>query len=109
MTCYSTPQVAKMLGIPPGRLSRAVWDGRVRMPAKGPGGAYIWTEGDNQRASWVLRRRSADDLLEAERGTTKETDDPQQGSRSSEPVHIREILPEVMADIEHRCREATNE
>ena len=60
---YSTPQVAQMLKISPGCLSRAVWDGRLESPEKGPGGAFLWAEEDIHRASWVLRRRSADDVL----------------------------------------------
>ncbi|MEI7836728.1 MAG: hypothetical protein WCK05_10005 [Planctomycetota bacterium] len=53
----STKQVAEVLGIPPGRLARAVWDRRVAAPGKGPGGDYQWTLGDIRRASWVMLRR----------------------------------------------------
>ena len=65
----STREVAKMLGIGPSRLSKAVWDGRLDPPGRGPSGAFLWTEADIQRASWTLRRRSADDVLpEAPKG-----------------------------------------
>lgn len=53
----STKQVAELLGIPPGRLARAVWDRRVAPPGKGPGGDYQWTLDDIRRASWALLRR----------------------------------------------------
>lgn len=49
-----TKQAAARLGLRPGTLTRAVWEGRVRPPAKGPGGAYVWTEDDLRRASWAL-------------------------------------------------------
>lgn len=63
MVCFSTKQVAKMLGISTSRLSRAVWDERVIAPPKGPGGVFLWEPGDIERASWVLRRRDASDVL----------------------------------------------
>jgi hypothetical protein len=59
----STLQVAKLLGFNPSRLSRAVWDGRLTPPARAPGGAFLWTAEDVERASWLLRRRDASDLL----------------------------------------------
>jgi len=64
----STREVARLLGIGVSRLARAVWEGRVDPPVKGPGGAYLWTRRDVERASWVLRRRSAADVLPAEAG-----------------------------------------
>ncbi len=56
-----TKQAAARLGLRPGTLTRAVWEGRIQPPAKGPGGAYIWTEADLRRASWVLLGRDLDD------------------------------------------------
>ncbi|MBA7600492.1 hypothetical protein ES703_07547 [subsurface metagenome] len=64
MSFFSTRQVARLLGISISRLSRAVWEGRVNEPFKGPGGSFLWTEKDIEHASWVLRHRSADDVLE---------------------------------------------
>ena len=60
---FSTRQVARLLGVHPGRLERAIWVGRVRPPAKSPSGAYMWTEEAIEHASWVLRRRDASDIL----------------------------------------------
>ena len=62
MTFFGTRMVAKFLGISPSRLARAVWDERFEAPAKGPGGAFLWTEQDIRRASWALLRRDLDDL-----------------------------------------------
>jgi hypothetical protein len=56
-----TKQAAARLGLRPGTLTRAVWEGRIQPPAKGPGGAYIWTEADLRRASWTLLGRDLDD------------------------------------------------
>ena len=53
----STRQAATILGIPPGRLSRAIWDGRVPEPSRSPSGNFLWTEHDIRRASWVLLGR----------------------------------------------------
>ena len=64
----STRQVARLLGVNPNRISRAVWEGRIEQPEKGPGGAFFWTEADVRRAAWVLRHRDLDDIL-AERKT----------------------------------------
>lgn len=63
-----TKQAAARLGLRPGTLTRAVWEGRVQPPGKGPGGAYIWTEADLRRASWALLGRDLDDAP----GTGKE-------------------------------------
>lgn len=68
MELRSTRDVARLLGIGVSRLARAVWEGRIDPPAKGPGGAYLWTRRDIERASWALRHRSADDVLPAEGG-----------------------------------------
>ena len=58
-----TKQVAALLGVRPNTISRAIWEERLAPPAKGPGGAYHWGRSDIERASWVLRHRSADDIL----------------------------------------------
>ena len=68
MDLRSTRDVARLLGISVSRLARAVWEGRVNAPMKGPGGAYLWTRPDIERASWALRHRSADDVLPTEGG-----------------------------------------
>jgi hypothetical protein len=60
-----TKQAAAILGLRPGTLTRAVWEGRVQPPAKGPGGAYIWTEADLRRAAWALLGRDLDDTTVA--------------------------------------------
>ncbi|NQT01345.1 MAG: helix-turn-helix domain-containing protein [Planctomycetes bacterium] len=61
---YSSLQVAKMLNVHNSRLSRAVWEGRIDPPAKSPGkGVFLWTRDDIERASWILRRRDASDIL----------------------------------------------
>ena len=64
MAPRGTKEVAKMLGVAVHSLARAVWEERIPAPPKGPGNAYLWGPEDIQRASWVLRRRSADDILE---------------------------------------------
>jgi len=53
----STRKVAERLGISPARLSKALWDGRVKHPQRGPSGAFLWTDDDIRRASWALLRR----------------------------------------------------
>ncbi len=63
MDYRSTREVARMLGMNPSRLARAVWDGRLAPPDKAPGGAFLWTPQDIDRASWFLRRRDASDVL----------------------------------------------
>ena len=59
----STREVAKLLGLNPSRLARAVWDGRLTPPARAPGGAFLWTKEDVERASWLLRHRDTGDIL----------------------------------------------
>ena len=64
MTEYrSTRDVARMLGVNPSRLTRAIWDGRLDPPTKAPGGAFLWTYDDIERASWRLRHCDASDVL----------------------------------------------
>ena len=60
-----TKQAAAMLGVRPGTLTRAVWDERMPQPAKGPGGAFLWSEDDVRRASWVLLGRDLKDVAES--------------------------------------------
>lgn len=61
-----TKQVAEILGIKPGTLTRAIWEGRVSPPEKGPGGAYLWRRKDIEQASWVLLGRSLEDVVSRE-------------------------------------------
>ena len=63
MSYYSTKKVAKLLGINTSRLARAVWDERFTPPQKGPGGNFLWTNADIERASWSLRKQGIDDVL----------------------------------------------
>ena len=58
MSYKSTLQVSRILGVTVGRLSRAVWNGRISAPTKGPGNAFLWTKSDIERASWVLLHRT---------------------------------------------------
>ncbi len=51
---FSTADVAFVLGMRTGTLSRAIWERRVAAPPKGPGGAYHWTQEDVERASCRL-------------------------------------------------------
>lgn len=62
MAYRSTREVAKVLGVNPSRLARAIWDGRLGEPKKSPGGAFLWTMADIERASWRLRGRGAEDV-----------------------------------------------
>jgi hypothetical protein len=57
MGYLSTRQVAEILGVRPNYLQTAIWDGRISAPTKGPGNAFLWTESDIDRASWVLLRK----------------------------------------------------
>jgi len=53
-TFYSTRGVAGLLGVRPGRISQAVWDGRIAEPQRGPGDNFLWTEDDIARAARVF-------------------------------------------------------
>ena len=55
---YSTPQVAGLLGIKPDTLQKAIWQGRVKAPMKGPSGQYLWTLQDIEHTSWALLHRA---------------------------------------------------
>ena len=63
MKYESTREVARLLDINPGRISRAIWDGRLSPPEKAPGGSFLWTSHDIERASWLFRHRDARDVL----------------------------------------------
>jgi len=54
---HSTKEVALLLDIKPDTLNKAIWQGRVKPPRKGPSGAYLWTISDIRRVSWVLLHR----------------------------------------------------
>lgn len=55
----STREAARLLNVKPTRLARAVWDGRIDPPAKGPGGAFAWSSADIRRASEALHGGTA--------------------------------------------------
>ena len=59
----STREVAAVLGVSPSRLNRAVWEGRLVEPARGPSGSFLWSEADIRRAAWTLLHRDLDDVL----------------------------------------------
>ena len=59
MAFRSTKEAAHVLGISPGYLSRALWEEKVTPPERGPGGVYLWTTADINRASWQLLGRAA--------------------------------------------------
>ena len=71
MVCLGTKQVARLLNVNISSLTRAVWEDRITAPSKGPGGAFLWGPEDIQRASWVMRRKSADDVLSELDATTQ--------------------------------------
>ncbi|MBW8015038.1 MAG: helix-turn-helix domain-containing protein [Planctomycetes bacterium] len=54
MEIKSTKQVAVLIGVKPNKLQRAVWEGRISEPKKGPGNSFYWTEADINRASKAL-------------------------------------------------------
>ncbi len=58
---YGTRRVGQLLGIRPGRINRAIWEGRLSPPRRGPSGAFLWARDDVRRASRVLLRRSLPD------------------------------------------------
>jgi hypothetical protein len=64
----STREVARLLALSCSRLTRAIWDNRLDPPAKGPGGSFLWTNIDIERASWLLRHRDATDILPGDGG-----------------------------------------
>ena len=50
----STREVAELLGVLPSRISKAIWEGRLEAPERGPSGAFLWTDDDIRRTCWVL-------------------------------------------------------
>ena len=68
MRFYSTREVAGLLEIKPDTLAKAIWQGRVNPPMKGPSGQYLWTLRDIERASWVLLRRAFEPVESRARG-----------------------------------------
>ncbi len=68
MSFYSTKQVARALGVSFSRLARAVWSEQIEAPEKGPGGAYLWTRADVERASWQLLGHALDEAAADRRG-----------------------------------------
>jgi hypothetical protein len=65
MPYRSTRDVAKLLGVGLARLSRAVYEGRIEPPPRGPGGVFLWDDFAIRKAGWVLLRRDVADLLTA--------------------------------------------
>lgn len=58
MNFFGTKTVAKMLQVSITMLQQAIWHERLQPPpVKGPGGAFLWTLEDVERASWQLLGR----------------------------------------------------
>jgi hypothetical protein len=55
MKLLGTRQVAALLGVNPKLIQSAVWDGRIPQPERVPGGAYVWTPADIDRAARCFR------------------------------------------------------
>ena len=53
---YTTQECARLLGVPPGRISMAIYDGRLPPPRR-VGRAYLWGPEDLARAARALRIR----------------------------------------------------
>jgi hypothetical protein len=58
-----TRDAAAMLGVRPGTLLKAIWEGRLPEPQRGPGKAFIWSENDLRRAAWLLCHQDLDTVL----------------------------------------------
>ena len=56
-------QVAQLLGVKGPTLSRAIYDGRVAEPTRGPSGAFLWDREAIRRACWVMLHQDLDDVL----------------------------------------------
>ena len=72
MRYRGTREVARALGVSHSRLARAVWAGKVREPERGPGGAFLWTDEDIERASWALLGRGLEKATEGVKGADHE-------------------------------------
>ena len=57
----NTKGAARILGVPPGTLYRAVWDERLDPPPRGVSGTFEWGREDLRRASWALLHREWDE------------------------------------------------
>lgn len=66
MEYLGTRDAAEVLGVEVSTLSKAVWNRRLREPARGPGGCFLWTREDLERAAWLLRHKSYD-VIQAEK------------------------------------------
>ena len=62
-----TKEAAALLGVRPGTLSKAVWDGRLAEPMRGPGNVRLWSQADLERAARVLRGQSLESIMAARR------------------------------------------
>ena len=62
MEFVGTRQAAKRLRVNPAALSKAVWEGRVEEPLRGPGNVRLWSEEDLQKAAWAMCGKSLDDI-----------------------------------------------
>jgi hypothetical protein len=71
MNLRGTRELARMLGLPPDRLNRLIWQGKLDEPQRGPGGCFCWSEADIRHAAWVLLGRDLDAIL-AERAMVEE-------------------------------------
>ncbi len=59
----STKEVGALLGVLPSRIGKAIWEGRIDPPRRGPSGAFLWADDDIRRAAWILLHRDLDDVL----------------------------------------------
>ena len=71
MDYLSTRDAAEALGVRISTLSKAVWNRRLREPQRGPGGCFLWTRDDLERAAWLLCHKSYD-AIETERRAERE-------------------------------------
>ncbi|MFC1633649.1 hypothetical protein ACFL5Z_02300 [Planctomycetota bacterium] len=78
ITYRGTREVSALIKVKPGTIIRAIWDGRLHPPEKGPGSAFLWTEDDINRASKVLvgRPYKSENAIQCkEIGTNEESSD----------------------------------
>ena len=59
MGFLSTKQVARRIGVDISTLSRSIWLEKFQPPQKGPGGNFLWTDGDIERAAKYFNRQPA--------------------------------------------------